>query len=203
MRLFHELRHFRQGSRSRNLPQRKSPRNPLIRFDSSLKRLPAILLLSGASQQLTASQKQRRWTSLLWRRAKIILAKGHGGSLNRQLFTQRQARANKRLCARPLHQHNRSPLRRRSLASAYTDPSSALACGGLTQACRIWLETPSHLTRASFEANLRTKAHAHMLRHVAASNWRGRRRHAGAVGVRRAPQFREHDALHGAGAGPR
>ena len=32
-----------------NLPQRKSPRNPLIRFDSSLKRLPAISLLSGAS----------------------------------------------------------------------------------------------------------------------------------------------------------
>ena len=28
---------------------RKSPRNPLIRFDSSLKRLPAISLLSGAS----------------------------------------------------------------------------------------------------------------------------------------------------------
>ena len=37
------------------------------------------------------------------------------------------------------------PLRRRSLASAYTDPSSTLACGGLTQVCRVgfgWKHCP-------------------------------------------------------------
>jgi len=32
--------------------------------------------------------------------------------------------------------------------------------------CRIWLETLSHLACASFEASLRIKAHAHMLRHA-------------------------------------
>jgi hypothetical protein len=32
---------------------------------------------------------------------------------------------------------------------------------------------------------------------------KGRRRHVGAAGVPRAPQYPEHDALHGAGAGPR
>ena len=68
----------------------------------------------------------------------------------------------------PFTCHNRSPLRRRSPASAYTDPSSALACGRFDSSvrCWIWLETLSHLACASFEASLRIKAHAHMLRHV-------------------------------------
>ena len=189
-----------------NLPQRKSPRNPLIRFDSSLKRLPTISLLSGASESSSLPHRSKwRWTSLLWTRAKIILAKGPGGSLNRQLFTQRQARANKRLCARPLHlpqplalkaQITRERLYRPELSSGMRRFDSSVPC-------RIWLETLSHLTCASFEVNLRIKAHALCCGMSAASNWKGRRRHAGAAGVPRAPQFPEHDASHGAGAGPR
>ena len=68
----------------------------------------------------------------------------------------------------PFTCHKRSPLRRRSLASAYTDPSSTLACGRFDSSvrCWIWLETLSHLACASFEASLRIKAHAHMRRHV-------------------------------------
>jgi hypothetical protein len=74
--------------------------------------------------------------------------------------------------------------------------------------CRICLETPSHLTCASFEANLRTKAHAHMLRHVcsvklertASTRWRRRRTSGTAIsGTRRVTRRWRRTALKASG----
>jgi biopolymer transport protein ExbB len=75
------------------------------------------------------------------------VAPGNGGSLNRQLFTQRQARANKRLCARPLHLPQALALKAQITRERLYRPelSSGMRRFDSSVPCRIWLETLSHL----------------------------------------------------------
>ena len=84
-------------------------------------------------EQLTASQKQMALDIASMETGKDNFSQRTWWLSQSAAFHSATSKSQQKIVRSSLHQHNRSPLRRRSLASAYTDPSSALACGGLTQ----------------------------------------------------------------------
>ena len=97
-------------------------------------------------EQLTASQKQMALDIASMETGKDNFSQRTWWLSQSAAFHSATSKSQQKIVrSSPSPCHNRSPLRRRSLASAYTDPSSALACGGLTQVCRVgfgWKHCP-------------------------------------------------------------